>query len=628
MTSRLMRLQASAAKRIFCPALVTCVAIIGLCVAEASEAATIRVPADASTIQQGINAAANGDTVLVAPGTYYERINFFGKAITVTSELGPDVTVIDGGGSGTVVTFMSREGRDAVLSGFTIKGGSDLYRAGGIQIGSSSPTIRGNTITGNRGCSGTGIQSVSSAPRIERNRVIGNRVELCTGAWGIGIYILGTASGVAAEIVDNDVSDNTSIGSTFGGGIALYGAGAAVLRGNVISRNMTAGPSGCGWGGGLASTNYTQATLVDNLIVGNTACFGGGVNWGGINGTNIWANNTIADNDALYHPGVAVSGYSHNEFYNNVITAASGPALFCEYTQPLLLSANDIYSAGGPAYDGICPDQTGVNGNISAPPAFIDPVHGNYRLATTSLAIDAGNDTAPQLPETDLDGAQRVFDGDGDGTPHVDMGAFELHNHPPAVSAGPDQIFTLAGDCVANVTLAAIASDPDGDALTLTWTGPFGPMIGATIVLALPAGDYTFTVTADDGNGGVAIDMVVVRVLDTIAPVVHTASATPSVLSPANHNMVPVTVTVDASDECGAAVRCRITAVTSNEAVEGLGDGDTSPDWEITGDLTLNLRAERGGAGTGRVYTITVACTDPSGNETTATVTVTVPRNN
>ncbi len=62
----------------------------------ALEAATIHVPGDYANIQDAINAAVDGDTVLVAPGTYHERVNFLGKAITVTSEQGPDVTIIDG----------------------------------------------------------------------------------------------------------------------------------------------------------------------------------------------------------------------------------------------------------------------------------------------------------------------------------------------------------------------------------------------------------------------------------------------------------------------------------------------------------------------------------------------------
>jgi hypothetical protein len=91
--------------------------------------------------------------------------------------------------------------------------------------------------------------------------------------------------------------------------------------------------------------------------------------------------------------------------------------------------------------------------------------------------------------------------------------------------------------------------------------------------------------------------------------------------------MVPVTVTVSVVDVCDLNVgaNCKIIAVSSNEPVDGLGDGDTAPDWQITGKLTVNLRAERAGTGNGRVYTLTVECIDASGNSATKTVTVSVP---
>ena len=66
-------------------------------------------------------------------------------------------------------------------------------------------------------------------------------------------------------------------------------------------------------------------------------------------------------------------------------------------------------------------------------------------------------------------------------------------------------------------------------------------------------------------------------------------------------------------------MHCQIISVISNEPISG-------QDWIVTGDLTLSVRAERSNKGTGRIYTITVACTDPSGNRSTKTVTVTVPR--
>ena len=90
-------------------------------------------------------------------------------------------------------------------------------------------------------------------------------------------------------------------------------------------------------------------------------------------------------------------------------------------------------------------------------------------------------------------------------------------------------------------------------------------------------------------------------------------------LSPANRQLVPVTIAVSATDSCGGAVRCRIVSVTSNEAID-------ATDWKITGDLTLTLRADRNKKGSGRVYTITIQCADASGKVSTKTVTVTVPR--
>src|SRR5215471_2526966 len=83
----------------------------------ASAQNTINVPGDQATIQGAINAANNGDTVLVAPGTYTENINFNGKAITVTSSVGAAQTIIDGGAKAPVVVFNTGEGFKSVLNG-------------------------------------------------------------------------------------------------------------------------------------------------------------------------------------------------------------------------------------------------------------------------------------------------------------------------------------------------------------------------------------------------------------------------------------------------------------------------------------------------------------------------------
>jgi len=115
-----------------------------------------------------------------------------------------------------------------------------------------------------------------------------------------------------------------------------------------------------------------------------------------------------------------------------------------------------------------------------------------------------------------------------------------------------------------------------------------------------------------------------ITVVDTTPPVISNVSASPDVLWPPNHKMVDVTVHATATDTCGPAT-WKIISVSSNEVGKGKGSKSSSA-WKITGDHTVNLRAERDGKGSGRVYTITVQAKDVSGNlSTPATVTVTVP---
>ena len=115
--------------------------------------------------------------------------------------------------------------------------------------------------------------------------------------------------------------------------------------------------------------------------------------------------------------------------------------------------------------------------------------------------------------------------------------------------------------------------------------------------------------------------------VDNQPPVIDAVIATPNLLWPPDHRLVPVAVGVSVTDNCDPTPICRIATVTSNEPEDGLGDGDTAPDWIITGDLTLDLRAERAGSGVGRIYTITISCADASGNASEAAALVTVPLN-
>jgi hypothetical protein len=147
-------------------------------------AETIEIKQDGTgnftTIQEGINASVNSDTVLVYPGIYFENIDFIGKDITVASlllttgeESYIDSTIIDGNHQGSVVTFENNETNNAVLMGFTIQNGSGtsttIYTnyGGGIFINFSSPTLKYLIIKHNQARKGGGISFSSSDAYLE-----------------------------------------------------------------------------------------------------------------------------------------------------------------------------------------------------------------------------------------------------------------------------------------------------------------------------------------------------------------------------------------------------------------------------------------------------------------------------
>jgi hypothetical protein len=109
---------------------------------------------------------------------------------------------------------------------------------------------------------------------------------------------------------------------------------------------------------------------------------------------------------------------------------------------------------------------------------------------------------------------------------------------------------------------------------------------------------------------------------DVTNPILGAASASPNTLWPPNHKMWNVTVSYSVSDNCTTPV-CAL-SVSSNEPINGLGDGNTAPDWIVTSATTLQLRAERAGVGSGRIYTIGVRCTDAAGNSSSTSTVVTV----
>lgn len=200
-------------------------------------------------------------------------------------------------------------------------------------------------------------------------------------------------------------------------------------------------------------------------------------------------------------------------------------------------------------------------------------------------------------------------------------------NRPPTADAGADRTVAANASCQAQVALdASGSSDPDGDTLTYKWSGPFGTATGVGPTVTLPLGKSTIVLVVDDGNGGSDSASVDITVADVTPPGIASLAATPAVLWPPNHTMRRTSLSIVATDNCDAAVSCRIGSVSSNEPENGLGDGDTAPDTEVIADFVTMLRAERSGTGSGRTYSVEMVCRDSAGNASTAQTTVTVPK--
>jgi parallel beta-helix repeat protein len=416
--------------------------------------AEICVPLQASTIQQAIVGGGDGSVITVKDGTYFEQIDFLGKALTVVSENGPATTIIDGGGVGSglgvgsVVSFVSGEGPDSVLEGFTITGGSGTpgQGGGGIIVESSAPTIRGNEIVDNatNDLGGGILLFGSSAPvisdnvindnsahagaaihaepgnstvRIEGNQIIGNTAETEGG----GVYHFnGTI-----ELVGNEIADNVAGDSGGGLFVLLTGDTTPVVASNVFRNNQATDEGGAMW------LDTTDPIVVNNLIVGNSAQNAGGAY---LRNTGTFANNTVVDNTASGVGGGILDDGGQFTIVNSIIrlnTASTG---------------SQIATVGGTSvtYSNVAGGFAGT-GNIDADPLFVDPGSGDYRLGAGSPSVDAASNTAlpPDAADLDDDGdlleptpldlddaARTADDPDvpdtGEGiAPIADMGAYE-----------------------------------------------------------------------------------------------------------------------------------------------------------------------------------------------------------
>jgi hypothetical protein len=233
---------------------------------------TLLVPSPAyPTIQSAIDTAVDGDEIVVAPGTYHETINFAGKAITVRSSDGAEVTTIDGTGlNDSVVKCVSGEGPGTVLQGFTVTGGTgDIStgspRGGGMFVNESSPTIRACVFSGNTAYRGGGLtvrlgQAVVTACDFQDN----------SAEFGGGLELSGDGATVETCHFKNNIAD---------GGGALYTVQSNATVTNSLfewNKTVTTGPFVYGTGG--AVLNYmSQPKFEDCVFRRNQADDGGAI---------------------------------------------------------------------------------------------------------------------------------------------------------------------------------------------------------------------------------------------------------------------------------------------------------------------------------------------------------------
>jgi hypothetical protein len=497
------------------------VAAASLLVTCAKAQTIIQVPGDQPTIQQGINAANPGDTVLVAPGLYLEHLDFFGKAITVTSSAGPATTILDGGSDGPAVTFHSSESRSAVLSGLTIQHGGSypseyVPAQASLLISESSPTIQNNIITQSV-C--WGIQTIYAAPLIQANEISATQVDPslggCKAAGGSAIYVgpnldrgsSGSVNGTPAVISGNTIENNIDGGSTGGAGISVSG-GTPVIVSNLIRNNVTSS----GYGGAIYITDGDGTAIVQNLIYGNQAgCGGGAIAFD--TSTLLIANNTLANNTSQgsnsptdcaaisqIYPSPGSFGESDFgiEIVNNIISGSTSyPAVNCsQVTDPSqafqpIFDHNLLYNAGSSFFGSDCVDVSADYGNIAAAPQFVDPDNGNFQLLASSPAIDSGNNSVLQSIAaiggsplaTDLAGSPRVQDATGKGYPVIDMGPYE---YPGTIDGSPTTVVLTSsayyGYAGSNYTLTANLVSPLGTPSGTVYFFLDGKQIGASTI--------------------------------------------------------------------------------------------------------------------------------------------------
>ena len=348
------------------------------------------VPTEVSTIQGALDAASDGDTICVEPGTYAEYLNFGGKAVALVGLGGSSTTVLTPGPDWYGVSFVSGEGRTTVMEGFTIEGG------GHVEIGGSSPTFVDVVVQDVWDWSGVGaIYAEDGDPAFwdvvirDSTASYGPKNE----GFGGGMYLRSTHAALDRVLIEDCKAGSSGGGIEAGGG--TLGMSNVVLRGNVAGGSWGAGA------GGLQAYNITlrlvNVRFVDNVasISWDTPPPGGAI---GLKSSELIATNvTICDNGANSTGGGLYVDASTATLVNTIIcenVAGSGGGGIQSQSGSVTLRYSDVWGNTPDDFVGMA-DPTGTDGNVSADPLFSDD---DRHLDPSSPLVDAGD---PSLLDAD-----------------------------------------------------------------------------------------------------------------------------------------------------------------------------------------------------------------------------------
>lgn len=343
-------------------------------------AATIEIPTDYTTIQAGIDAAVDGDTVLVLPDTYVENINFNGKDIIVGSQFLTtedrsyiQSTVIDGNQNGPTVTINSGESSLSGLVGLSVTNGS------GIPDGAEED--------------GGGIFCDGTSPRLSNLNVYENTAV----HWGAGICLKNSNS-----IIENSwIHDNSIPGE---------GAGVALSYSNVTIRNTQFDNNVCDQRAGALFMSHSTAHCENLIVYSNSAIIGAAF--------------SLEDSELhLMNSTVTMNTGSVAWLYSDGVTFnVTNSILWNENSDELdLVGSNHIININYSIIEG---GYSGTN-NLDINPLFVNPGAFDFHLSSSSPAIGAGTSTG--IPATDFDGNPRPSPNGS----LPDIGAFESNLSVP-----------------------------------------------------------------------------------------------------------------------------------------------------------------------------------------------------